>query len=294
MSNSDTPVCVWDVKAKLGEGPVWSAHEQAVWFVDIKGEQIHRYCAISGRTDSWAAPAQPGFVLPVSGGGFVAGLKTGLALFDPIEKTFASLATVEDPALDNRLNDGHVDAQGRLWFGSMHDPEETKSGALYRLGSDSSVVRMDDGYCITNGPAISPDGKTLYHTDTLERVIWTFDLAADGSLSNKRLFTPIERPGAYPDGPIVDAEGCVITGLFGGWGLARYSPKGELLGRIELPVANVTKACFGGPDLKTLYITTAWKGLSDEDRANQPLAGGLFAVGVDVPGLPQNEVRLDR
>jgi sugar lactone lactonase YvrE len=289
-----TPTCVWDVKAKLGEGPVWSAHEHAVWFVDIKGERIHRYCTVSGRTDSWTAPAQPGFLLPVSGGGFVAGLKSGLALFDPIERTFASLATIEDPALDNRLNDGHVDAQGRLWFGSMHDPEETKSGALYRLGADASIVRMDDGYCITNGPAISPDGRTLYHTDTLERVIWAFDLAADGGLSNKRLFTPIERPGAYPDGPVVDAEGCVITGLFGGWGLARYSPRGELLGRIELPVANVTKACFGGPDLKTLYITTAWKGLSDEDRANQPLAGGLFSVGVDVPGLPQNEVRLDR
>ncbi|MDB5454813.1 MAG: gnl, partial [Caulobacter sp.] len=268
------------------------AVEQALWFVDIKGERIHRFHPATGATRSWDAPAQPGFLAPVAGGGFIAGLKTGLHRFDPASGGFERLASVEDPALDNRLNDGFVDATGRLWFGSMHDLEETLTGALYRYDGAGAPVRIDAGYCITNGPAVSPDGQTLYHTDTLERVIWAFDLAADGSLSNKRLFVAVDRPGAYPDGPIVDAEGCVWTGLFGGWGLARYSPAGELLSRLELPVANVTKAAFGGPDLTTLYITTAWKGLDDAQRTAQPLAGGLFAARVDVPGLPQNEVRL--
>jgi xylono-1,5-lactonase len=295
--STHTPTCVWDLGAKLGEGPVWSAAEGAVWFVDIKGERVHRFVPATGEKTSWTAPAQPGFLAPIAsqdGGGFVAGLKTGLHRFDPASGVFDPLATVEDPALDNRLNDGFVDAQGRLWLGSMHDPEETKTGALYRMGPDGRPIRMDDGYCITNGPTVSPDGRTLYHTDTLERVIWAFDLAAGGALSNKRLFVAIDRPGAYPDGPIVDVEGCVWTGLFGGWGLARYSPAGELLSRIEMPVANVTKAAFGGPDLKTLYVTTAWKGLTDAQRVEQPLAGGLFAVDLDIPGLTQNEVRLDR
>jgi xylono-1,5-lactonase len=153
-------------------------------------------------------------------------------------------------------------------------------------------VAHDRGYVITNGPAFSPDNRVAYHTDTLDRVIHAFDVDASGRLGPRREFVRIERPGAYPDGPAVDAEGCVWTGLFGGWGLQRYSPAGEPLERIEFPCANITKPAFGGPDLKTLYVTTAWKGLSAAERKAQPLAGGLFRVEVDVPGLPQTEVIL--
>jgi sugar lactone lactonase YvrE len=203
------------------------------------------------------------------------------------------MAVVEPLELGNRLNDGFVDAEGRLWFGSMHDAELAPTGGLYRLEPGGAPELVDDGYCITNGPAASPDGRILYHTDTLDRVIYAFDLAADGRLSRKRVLAWIERPRGYPDGPVVDAEGCLWTGLFGGWGLERYSPNGELIDRIELPCANVTKAAFGGEDLCTLYITTARKGLDETALADQPLAGGLYAVRVEVPGLPQNEVRLD-
>lgn len=287
--SATAPECVLASACELGEGPVWREGDSAVWFVDIKGLRIHRFEPSGGATCSWPAPAQPGFIAPVEGGGWLAGLKTGLHRFDPASGGFELMATVEDARPGDRLNDGFVDASGRLWFGSMDDGEKALSGALYRL-DEGGLRRVDDGYCITNGPAVSPDGRTLYHTDTLKKVLYAFDLAPDGELSNKRLFAQIEDGAGYPDGPAVDAEGCVWTGLFAGWGARRYSPKGEQIGFVDFPCANVTKLAFGGPDLKTVYATTAWKGLSAAAREAQPLAGGLFRFRVDTPGLPQNHV----
>ncbi|THD81706.1 MAG: SMP-30/gluconolactonase/LRE family protein [Phenylobacterium sp.] len=284
------PDCVWPLAAELGEGPVWSAAEGALWFVDIKGRSIHRYHPADPEGRSWHAPSPPGFLAPIAGGGWLAGLKSGLHTFDPATGGFTALAAVEPHLPGNRLNDGCVDRQGRLWFGSMDDAEIDPTGVLYRLDAGGAVAACDAGYVITNGPAFSPDGRTAYHTDTLGRVIYAFDVDAAGGLSGKRLFAQIDR--GYPDGPAVDADGCVWTGLFGGWGLQRFAPSGALIGGINFPCANVTKPAFGGEDLKTLYATTAWKGLSPAERAAQPLVGGLFAVRVETPGLPQMEVRL--
>jgi sugar lactone lactonase YvrE len=284
--------CLWDLGAELGEGPIWSAAEQAVWFVDIKLHKVHRLHPESGERTSWDAPDQIGFLAPVAGGGFIAGLKSGLHRFDPTTGSFTLFAKVEEAAPDNRLNDGFVDGEGRLWFGTMDDGETRKTGALHRLGADGRPVVQDTDYAITNGPTVSPDGRTLYHVDTRERLIWAFDLSASGELSNKRLFVRITRPGAHPDGPAMDSQGCLWAALFGGWGADRYSPTGELIGRVELPVSNVTKIAFGGPDLKTLFITTARLHLTPEQRAEQPLAGGLFTARADVAGLAQTAVRL--
>lgn len=283
--------CVWDLKATLGEGPIW--HGDALWFVDIKGHKVHSYTPATGEKLSFDAPEQVTFLAPLApNAGFIAGLKSGLHRFHPALGGFKPLAVVEAPELNNRPNDATVDAQQRLWFGTMHDGEETKSGALYRMDA-TGIARMDKDICITNGPCVSPDGKTLYHTDTLEKVIWAYDLAEDGALSNKRAFVNIQfGDDIYPDGSVVDSEGCLWTALWGGFGAVRISPAGEVLARIELPAPNVTKPCFGGPDLKTLFFTTARKGLSDETLAQYPLAGGLFAVQVDVAGQPQYEVRL--
>jgi sugar lactone lactonase YvrE len=172
----------------------------------------------------------------------------------------------------------------------MHDAEESLSGALYCLDGLGVVRRVDDGYCITNGPAVSPEGSTFYHVDTLKRVIYAFDLGADGGLRDKRIFATVEPNAGYPDGLSVDAEGGVWVALYGGWGVRRYLPRGELIDVVKLPCANVTKAAFGGPDRRTLYITSARKGLAAAELTAQPLAGGLFALRVDAPGLPQNEV----
>ena len=281
--------CIWPLGAQLGEGPVWSAREQALWFVDIKGRRVHRHDVRTGLQQSWDAPEEIGFVVPMVGGKFIAGLKSGLYRFDPDAGSFSVITLVDTHKPGNRLNDACVDYAGRLWFGSMDNGEVQPSGCLYRF-DQTGLHCCDEGYVITNGPAICPAGRTLYHVDTLQRVIYAFDLDGLGVVRNRRLFARIEMPGAYPDGPVVDAEGCVWISLFGGWGLQRFSPRGELLETIRLPVANCTKAAFGGEDGRTLYVTTAWKGLSDEQRAQQPLAGGLFRLRVDTPGLPQHEV----
>ena len=280
--------CIWALAAKLGEGALWSARERAVWFVDIKGRQIHRYDEATRIRRSWPAPEDVGFIVAASGGHLICGLKSGLYEFDPAGGKFQLLTLVDSDRPNNRLNDAHVDAAGRLWFGTMDNDETNPTGALYRFDA-TGLHRCDDDYVITNGPATSPDGRTLYHIDTLKREIYAFDLAADGSLSKRRIFARVAETDGHPDGPVVDATGCVWVGLFGGWGVNRYSPSGELLSKLSLPVANCTKAAFGGADLQTLYITTAWKGLTPEQRTQQPLAGGLFSVRVDTPGLPANE-----
>ena len=284
--------CVCAVGAQLGEGPVWSAHDRAVWFVDIKGRRIHRFDVRSGALLSWSAPEDVGFILPATGSRFICGLKSGLHSFEPDSGKFSLITRVDSDRPRNRLNDGYVDAAGRLWFGSMDNEETQPTGALYRFDS-RGLKRCDDGYVITNGPTTSVDGRTLYHVDTLQRVIYAFDLEDNGAVANRRVFARIEQPDAYPDGPATDSSGCVWVGLYGGWGVARYSPKGELMETIAVPVANCTKAAFGGDDLRTLYITTAWKGLTNGQIAAQPLAGGLFSVRVDTPGMAQNEVRYD-
>jgi sugar lactone lactonase YvrE len=281
--------CVCPIAARLGEGPLWSARERAVWFVDIKGRCIHRYDESARTTQTWQAPQDVGFIVAASRERFICGLKSGLHLFAPENGGFQLIAKVDQDRPRNRLNDAHVDAAGRLWFGTMDDDEVNPTGALYRFDA-RGLHRCDDGYVITNGPATSPDGKTLYHIDTLKRVIYSFDLYAGGSLSARRIFARIAEADGYPDGPAVDAEGCVWVGLYGGWGVNRYSPQGELLNKLSLPVANCTKPLFGGEDLRTLYVTSAWKGLAAEQRAQQSLAGGLFAVRVDTPGLPTHEV----
>jgi sugar lactone lactonase YvrE len=263
---------------------MWSADEQAIWFVDINSDVIYRLDVATGERRSWPTLPRPGFVLPKTSGGFIVGLKRGLHDFDPLSGTFSLRQPVDEDHPGNRLNDGHVDARGRLWFGTMDDAHKAPNGSLFRYDA-RGLVKIDPGYRITNGPATSPDGKTLYHTDTLGRIIYAFDIGQDGDATGKRVFARVDR--GHPDGPIVDAEGCVWSALYGGWGLHRYAPSGELVGHFALPCANVTKAAFAGPDLKTLYITTARQQLSAADLKRQPLAGGLFMMRVDVPGLPQ-------
>jgi len=268
----------------LGEGPLW--WQSAVWFTDIKQKQVYRFDPASGQKQNWAAPSEVGFLAPLKNGHFIAGAKTGLYDFDPADGSFALIRSVEPNRPSNRLNDGAVDGSGRLWFGSMDDDEKASSGMLYRFHR-GSLSPMDSGYIITNGPAFSPDGATLYHTDTLERRIYAFDLREDGSLANKRVFVTIEQGAGFPDGPVVDSEGCLWTGLFGGWSARRYAPDGRLLENVAFPVANITKLAFGGPNLTTVYATTARKGLDAAALAGQPEAGGLFCFEAKVPGQPQ-------
>ena len=277
--------CVWTIGATLGEGPVWSVSDSALWFVDIKSQLIHRFDPATQKGQSWAAPDQVSFILPLDDGSMVAGLPGRLARFEPATGDFQPLLALDAEPPGNRLNDACVDAAGRLWFGSMHDGEFDLTGALYCWDGLGAPVACDNGFAISNGPAHSPDGRTLYHTDTLARTIYRYEVADDGSISGKQPFIQIEAGVGYPDGSAVDEQGCIWVALFGGWAVRRYSPLGELLESVSVPCANVTKLVLGGADLKTAFVTTARIGVRPGELDEQPLAGGLFTFDVDVPGL---------
>jgi xylono-1,5-lactonase len=285
------PKVVWKLEAELGEGPVWVERDRALWFVDIKKHQVHRYDPTTCAKRSWSAPEQVGFIVPAERGGFVAGLQSGLYHFDERSGAFEPLVDVERDKPGNRLNDGVVDPEGRLWFGTMDNGEKAKSGAFYCFVGGQLRPTGVDGIAITNGPAVSPDGRILYFVDTLKGTIEAADIRDDASLGERRPFTKINPKDGHPDGPTIDSEGCVWISLYAGWEARRYSPSAELIDRVRFPVANITKIAFGGDDLRTVYATTARQLLKPEEIAKQPEIGDLFEFRVDVPGVPCPLVR---
>lgn len=278
------PHIVWDAAAELGEGPVWVG--DALWFVDIKKRRIHRVTPATGEQRIWDAPEPVGFLFPARSGGFVAGLQSGLYRFDPDDGRFALIARVDSHLPGNRLNDGVVDPDGRLWFGTMDNAENEKSGAFYCFAEGAVRETGLAGITITNGPAVSPDGRILYWVDTLKGKLSAACIDARGMLGTSRLLARIDPADGYPDGPAVDSNGDIWLSLYGGWEVRRFSPSGELLERLRFPVANITKVAFGGSDLKTAYATTARQLLKDDAIAAQPDAGHLFAFEVETAGLP--------
>jgi sugar lactone lactonase YvrE len=281
---------VWAVGAQLGEGPVWA--DGALWFVDIKRRKIHRFDPAGGEGRSWDTPEQTGFLLPAQDGGFVAGTPTGLSRFEPASGAFSAIVEVEGHLPDNRINDGVADPAGRIWFGTMDNLENSPTGRFYRFEGGRVTDAGLAPVTITNGPAVSPDGRILYVVDTLAGTIRACEIGPDGNLGPPRDFVHVPPGEGHPDGPAVDAEGCVWVGVWGGWEARRYSPAGELVGRVRFPAANITKVAFGGADLRTLYATSARQGLTPEQLAAQPEAGNLFAAQVSEPGLASPLVRL--
>jgi sugar lactone lactonase YvrE len=277
------PVC--EVGAELGEGPMWDERDKALWFVDIKNDAIHRYDPTSGTQRSWKAPEYTAFIFPASGGGFIAGLKSGLFKFDPESGSFDRINTIDANLPANRLNDGAVDPAGRLWFGTMDNEEKDKTGAFYRFANGEVTPTGIGDIIVTNGPAVSPDGRTLYVVDTFARTIEQCEIRDDGSLGPRRSFVTIEEGAGFPDGPSVDSEGCVWIGLYCGWSARRYSPEGRLVDTVKFPTANVTKIAFGGANLRTVFATTARQGMKPEELQAQPLAGHLFQFECDVAGI---------
>jgi sugar lactone lactonase YvrE len=289
---STAPQSVVRLGATLGEGPVWSAREQCVWFVDIKGKKVHRFDPANAGLRSWDAPAQVGWILPTDDAGLVVGLQGGIRRFDPGSGAFTLVEPVETDAPGNRLNDACTDSQGRIWLGSMDDGERAATGHYYRYADGVLTESGIAPVSITNGPAVSPDGRTLYHVDTIGRILYRCDLHADGTLGPSREFARIEDGAGYPDGPTVDSEGHLWIGLFAGHAVRRYAPDGRLVETVPFPTANITKIAFGGEDLKTVYATTAAKDLDAAARRAQPHAGDLFSFRVDVAGFLPTPAKL--
>lgn len=289
-----TVTVIWRGGAMLGEGPVWDARTGHLWFVDIKQRQVHRYDPAGGAVTSWQAPAQIGWVLPAQGDVLLAGLQTGLARFDPRTGAFDPVAVVEPHLPGNRLNDATVAPDGAVWFGSMDDGQTAASGRVYRWDGEHVTESGIAPVCITNGPGISPDGRTLYHVDTAGGIIHAVALESAGGIGAVRTFARIDPADGYPDGVTVDAAGNVWVGLWGGWGARRYGPDGQINAEVKLPTANVTKIALGGDDLRTAFATTARADLDAAACAAQPDAGGLFTFRVDVPGQALPLARIAR
>ncbi len=279
--------CVWNEPAILGEGPLWVARENAVYWVDIVGKKLHRFGLADEERRTWTFDTEVTSIAVRERGGFVGTLRDGFAFIDPETGAVDPIVMPETHIPGNRFNDGKVDGSGRYWAGSMDESEKLASGSLYRLDGDLSLHKVDDNYTITNGPTFSADGKTLYHTDSAKRTIYAFDVSETGAISNKRVFVQLEaEEEGYPDGMTVDSEGCIWLCHFGGARISRYAPDGEVMDVISMPVPNITSCTFAGPGLETLYITTARYLLSAEKVRQFPLSGSLFSCKPGITGLP--------
>lgn len=297
----------------LGESPFWHPGQSALWWVDIPGRRLWRHGPATGASRSWPLPSDPGCVAPLAGGGLLLACRDGLWRLPRVDVEAGSDDSAEreparelvaappyDPALQ-RFNDGRADPQGRFWVGTIHEPRSPALARLYRHAA-GQWVSVAAGITVSNGLAFSPDCRTLYWSDTTSHTVHAFDFdPAEGSLSRQRVFasfplrqpgTPPEHYGGRPDGAAVDVEGCYWVAMFEGAQLLRLSPRGEVIARVRLPVRCPTMPCFGGPDLRTLFVTTARHNRPAEELASQPWAGCVLQVRLDTPGLPVNFAKL--
>jgi sugar lactone lactonase YvrE len=282
-------------EARIGEGPVWSAEERALYWTEIHGFRLHRLDTVTGGTRTWAVKEKVASFALCEGGGLVASLHSGFALIDLDAGRLIRLAQPFGPELEVHLNDGRCDRSGRhFWSGTLHEPRIRKNGALFRLSGSGAVAEMAGGVIASNGIAFSPDNRVLYYADSRGPVIWAFDHDdATGGLSDRRLFATVPAGEGLPDGAAVDSEGCYWSARFMGRRIVRYRPDGGVEREIPMPVTNATMMSFGGPDYRTLYITTGRGALGPESLAAEPWAGGVLAMTVDVPGLPEPRFKPD-
>ena len=264
--------------AEHGEGPVWHRSFAGVRWVDMLAGDVLELVGPDAVRRTHVGTVAAAF-RPRRGGGVVLADERGFVLLDAELAPERRVPVWDDPAV--RFNEGGADPDGNFWCGSMAYDQAPGAAALYRLTPDLEVTRVVEGVTVSNGFGFSPDGTRAYYVDTPTRRVDVFDYAL-GGLANRRPAVHVPDGPGNPDGLTVDAEGCLWVALHGGAAVHRYSPDGELLAVVPLPVAQVTACTFGGPDLDRLYVTTSRENLAADAVAAQPLAGALF--GVDVPG----------
>lgn len=282
--------CIWEVGAELGEGPLWVPEQERIYFVDIKSSRLHALCARSGQRHSWTMPDYVCWLVPRrDGDGFMAGLRREVVrLWLEPELRIERLPLPLDLHADVRLNDAKADVHGNLWFGSMNNADVHRAdGRLFHLRRDHALSVQDHSIHICNGPTFSLDGRTMYHTDSLLAQVSAYAIDADGTTGAARPWRAFdEATEGAPDGMTTDSEGGIWVAQWGGGRVCRYGPGGTLDTIVRVPVSQPSSCAFGGPDLKTLYITSARQDLNPDQLAAQPLAGALFSVPVEVAGLP--------
>ena len=291
--------CVLRAGATTGECPIWSVEEQRLYWVDVQEPALHRFDPATGQDEHWTLPAWVGSYALGEDGRVLVAMRTGLAWLDLSSRSLTPAAHLPYDPRRFFANDGRADPQGRFWLGAMYEPyddiEKTGEEApLWRFDPGlGQVMAMTDPVSTSNGLAWSPDGKTMYHSDTNQKVIWAYRFHGDeGRLSDKRVFARVEVVGSGgPDGGCVDAEGYYWAAVFNGGRLIRFDPKGRIEREVGMPVQYPTMCAFGGPDGRTAFVTSANKPLSPEEREAHPLAGAVFSFEAPAPGLPEHRVR---
>lgn len=294
--------CLLDCANHLGEGPVWDVQEQCLYWVDSTGRRIGkpaiwRYDPNSGAVRNWSLDHDIGAMTLRDMGGAVLALSDGFYAFDFDSGACTLIANTTDDPERARLNDGKCDRRGRFFVGGMDDKEELAICSLWRLDTDLSVTRIDDGIICSNGPCWSPDDKTFYFADTFKAEIWAYDYDIDrGNVSNRRVFTSLKGEPGFADGSTVDAEGYLWNAQVIGGDLVRYAPDGSVDLRIGMPVKNITSVIFGGADLDEIYVTSmarvqhpAGHDHFAAEAKPQFTAGGLFRIkGLGIRGIAEN------
>ena len=262
----------------LGEGPVWDAKTNTLFWVDILAGDIHEFNPETNTHKTIRTKQMVGAVAMCTNGDLLAALKTGLAKIDRQTHETSIITDAEPGIATNRFNDGKCDPAGRFWIGTMAIEETPNAGNLYMLDAGHRISKKIGGTTISNGMAWSADSKTFYYIDTPTLTIVAYDFdQTDGSISNKRTAFKIDEKDGYPDGMTIDSEGMLWVAQWGGWQVSRWNPvTGEKIFTLPVPVSNVTSCTFGGEHLQDLYITTAQKDLSPDELEKQPLAGCLF------------------
>lgn len=277
---------LYATQSQAGESPIWIPSENALYWVDCEGARAYRAGIGESNFKTFEGDLPVTAVSPRARGGWIAATKKGLAFWDGKSGHFELIVDPEKGNPDHRCNDCTTDRKGRLWVGTINQKDLTApTGSLWRLDADLSLHKIDTGFAVPNGMAFSPDDKTMYVTDMFHGkiVAYDFNLAA-GTVSNRRDFALVPADAGLPDGLIVDAQGFIWSAHWGGWRVTRYNPAGKIDREIRLPAANVTCMAFAGENLSDLYITTAAAFLTEEQKKEQPQAGDVFGVSLDVKG----------
>jgi sugar lactone lactonase YvrE len=283
-----TFACVLDSKASLGECPVWSARERVLYWVDINAPSLNRFDPATGRNDAMPMPESIGSFALRAAGGFIVALRGGVWLARADGTLDRKIADAPYAPAHHRFNDGRCDPQGRFFAGTMNEQRDASTGELLRIDADYTMTPILTDIMISNGLAWSPDGRTMYHADTPTHIVRAFDYdAATGTPSRPRVFARWDGDTDRPDGGAVDSAGNYWTAFYRGGKILQLSPSGETLAEYPVPAMCPTMCAFGGPDLTTLYVTSARQMREPDELARLPQSGGIFAMNVPVPGLPE-------
>ncbi|MEO1435020.1 MAG: SMP-30/gluconolactonase/LRE family protein [Bacteroidota bacterium] len=282
------------IDAQLGEGAFWNIENQTFYWVDIEGKRLHLFDPITGKNRSLQTPTHIGTVVPMNDNVAMVGLVDGAYLMNTETGNLKPYAKIDDNVGATRLNDGKCDPAGRLWVGSMHWETSEPVGSLYRVDGNEQATKILDSITVSNGIVWSKDRKIMYYIDTPTKKIHAFDYdMLSGEIKNERIAVVIADSLGLPDGMTIDADDKLWVGMWNGNAVCRFDPtSGQLMEQVEVPAHNVTSCAFGGPALDTLYITTASIDMTEEEKAQFPLAGSVFKYVPGVKGVPSDLFQL--